>query len=34
VLQDGMNEKTRRLWAERTVRAVNLALPDISEFSM
>jgi len=34
VLQDTMNEKTRRLWAERTVRAVNLALPDISEFSM
>ena len=34
VLQDGMGEKTRRLWAERTVRAVNLALPDISEFSM
>ena len=34
VLQDGMNEKTRRLWAERTVRAVNLALPDINELSM
>jgi len=34
VLQDSMNEKTRHLWAERTVRAVNLALPDISEFSM
>ena len=34
VLQDGMIEKTRRLWAERTVRAVNLALPDISEYSM
>jgi len=33
VLQDGMNEKTRRLWAERTVRAVNLALPDTGEFS-
>jgi tetratricopeptide (TPR) repeat protein len=34
VLQDRMIEKTRRLWAERTVRAINLALPDISEFSM
>ena len=34
VLQDSMNEKTRRLWAERTVRAVNLASPDINEFSM
>jgi len=34
VLQDSMNEKTRRLWAERTMRAVNLALPDINEFSM
>jgi serine/threonine protein kinase/tetratricopeptide (TPR) repeat protein len=34
VLQDGMNEKTRRSWVERTVRAVNLALPDINDFSM
>ena len=34
VLQDGMSEKTRRLWAEQTVRAVNLALHDISEFAM
>ena len=34
VLQDSMNEKTRRSWVERTVRAVNLALPDINEFSM
>ena len=29
-----MNEKTQRLWAERTMRAVNLAFPDINEFSM
>lgn len=34
VLQDSMNEKTRRLWVERTVRAINLALPDISDLSM
>src|SRR6266480_8028606 len=34
MLQDSMGEKTRRLWAERTVRAVNLALPDISDLSM
>jgi serine/threonine protein kinase/tetratricopeptide (TPR) repeat protein len=33
VLQNSMGEKTRRMWAERTVRAVNLALPDISDFS-
>src|SRR5437588_6876009 len=34
VLQDRMCEKTRRIWAERTVRAINLALPDVSEFFM
>jgi serine/threonine protein kinase/tetratricopeptide (TPR) repeat protein len=34
VLQDSMNEKTRRLWVERTIRAINLALPDIRDFSM
>ncbi len=34
VLQDSMCEKTRRIWAERTVRAINLSLPDISDFSM
>ncbi len=34
VLQDSMSEKTRRLWVERTVRAINLAAPDISDFSM
>lgn len=31
-LQDRMNEKTQRMWAERTVRAVNRALPAIDEF--
>ena len=34
VLQDSMSEKTRRVWAERTVRAINLVLPDIREFSL
>jgi serine/threonine protein kinase/tetratricopeptide (TPR) repeat protein len=34
VLQDSMSEQERRIWVERTVRAINLALPDISEFSM
>ena len=34
VLQDRMCEKTRRIWAERTVRAINLAMPDVSEFLM
>ena len=29
VLQDGMDEDTRRLWAERTVRTVNQAFPGI-----
>jgi serine/threonine protein kinase len=33
VLQDKMSEKARRLWAERTVRAINLILPDVSDFS-
>ncbi|HXX77487.1 MAG TPA: FxSxx-COOH system tetratricopeptide repeat protein, partial [Ktedonobacteraceae bacterium] len=33
VLKDCMNEKTQRAWVERTVRAINLALPDIREFS-
>jgi len=28
VVKAGMNEATQRLWAERTVRAVNRALPD------
>ena len=28
VLKDGMDEETRRLWAERAVRAVNQAFPD------
>ncbi len=34
VLQDRMSEKTQRLWAERTVRAINLVLPDVSEYFM
>ena len=34
VLQDSMSEETRRLWAERTIRAINRALPDVSEFYM
>ena len=33
VLQDNMVEKTRRLWAERTVRAINLILPEVGDFS-
>ncbi|GAC1474139.1 MAG: hypothetical protein PVSMB5_26510 [Ktedonobacteraceae bacterium] len=32
VLQDHMLEKTRRLWAERTVRAIHLVLPDVGDF--
>lgn len=32
VLKDGMDEVTQRQWAERTVRAVNRAFPDV-EFS-
>jgi serine/threonine protein kinase/tetratricopeptide (TPR) repeat protein len=34
VLQNRMHEQTRQMWAERTVRAVNRALPNISDFSM
>ena len=34
VLQDNMVEKTRRLWAERTVRAINLILPEVGDFSV
>ncbi len=34
VLQDNMVEKTRRLWAERTVRAINLILPEVGDFSL
>jgi tetratricopeptide (TPR) repeat protein len=30
VLKDGLNEQTRRQWAERTVRAVNAAFPEVS----
>jgi len=33
VLQNRMNEKTQRTWVERTLRAVNHALPDVGEFS-
>ncbi len=33
VLQNRMNEKTQRMWAERTLRAVNRALPDVDEFA-
>ncbi len=29
VLKDGMNKDTQRLWAERTIRAVNRAFPDV-----
>jgi len=31
VLKESMNEQTRREWAERTVRAVNLAFPDVTD---
>ena len=34
VLQDSMSEQTQRIWVERTVRAINLALPDIRESFM
>jgi tetratricopeptide (TPR) repeat protein len=34
VLQNKMHEQTRRMWVERTVRAVNHALPNVSDFSM
>lgn len=33
VLQDSMNDKTQRMWIERSARAVNQALPDVNEFS-
>ncbi len=29
VLRDGMDKKTKRLWAERTIRAVNRIFPDV-----
>jgi tetratricopeptide (TPR) repeat protein len=32
VIQDEMNEETRRDWAERAVAAVNRAFPDVSDF--
>ena len=31
VLKESMNEQTQREWAERTVRAVNLAFPDVTD---
>ena len=31
VLKDSMNEQTQHEWAERTVRAVNLAFPDVTD---
>ena len=31
VLNESMNEQTRREWAKRTVRAVNLAFPDVTD---
>ena len=34
VLQDSMSEETQQIWVERTVRAINQALPDVSEFFM
>lgn len=34
VLRDGMGEATQRLWAERTIRAVNRAFPDISDLQI
>ena len=30
VLKDGLDQQTKRLWAERTIRAVNAAFPDAS----
>jgi serine/threonine protein kinase/tetratricopeptide (TPR) repeat protein len=34
VLQNRMHEQTRRMWVERTVRAVNQALPNVGDFPM
>jgi tetratricopeptide (TPR) repeat protein len=31
VLKESMKEQTRRAWAQRTVRAVNLAFPDVTD---
>jgi tetratricopeptide (TPR) repeat protein len=31
VLRESMDEQTRRTWAERTVRATNLAFPDVTD---
>ena len=31
ILKDEMDEETRKLWAERAVRAVSLALPSVEE---
>jgi serine/threonine protein kinase len=34
VLQDSMSEETQLIWVERTMRAINQALPDVGEFVM
>lgn len=34
VLRDSMSEKIQRIWVERTVQAINLALPNVSELYM
>ncbi len=34
VLRDSMDEETQRMWVERTVRAINRALPDVSDYLM
>ena len=34
VLKESMNKQTRRKWAERTVRAVNLAFPDVTDVTL
>jgi tetratricopeptide (TPR) repeat protein len=34
VLKESMNEQTLRQWAERTVRAVNLAFPDVTNIKL
>jgi tetratricopeptide (TPR) repeat protein len=34
VLKESMNGQTRREWAERTVRAVNLAFPDVTDVAL
>ena len=34
VIKDELNEETQRLWAERTIRAVNQAFPDVTNVEL